>query len=100
MEKPDVSILRGELSTLRYRILKYLADFLEDYDEEHPYKCDIPIGDWCAVGLSSLELPHVTAMYYDEEYDTIYVQYEGQDSWGYDTEICTEDLLELMEGLD
>lgn len=100
MDKPDAYVIRKDILAIRDTIVGYLKDRLHDYTFQKPYECDIPVGDWCACGLSSLELPNVSAICYDDEYDDIYIQWEGQDGWAGIEDMCLDDLVELLEGIE
>lgn len=50
----------------REMIRKYLSRHLMDTDEDHPLKCEITVERDGSIGLSSLEMPVITAMYQDD----------------------------------
>ena len=98
MNKPDVYAHMKSIRVWRDQIRIYLIDMLRGTTEEQPFKCLLQYGDWCAVGLSSLELPCVTAMHLDE-HDGVWLQCDSS-AWVPLEEFCIEDLVELIEQLD
>ena len=100
MEKPNAFELRKASWVIRDTITGYLKDRLHEYTFQKPYECHIPVSYWCSFGLSSLELPAITAMCYDEEYDEINIQWEGEDCWVGINDMNLDDLIELLEGFE
>ena len=54
----------------------FLSRLLMDTSEEHPMECDFIVEPEGTFGLSTLEMPHLKAMWMDPIEGIIYLQYE------------------------
>jgi len=70
---------RDALETPVEQYRQQLSAILMDTDEQHPLKCDVLIGEAEAMGLSSLELPHVVSAYQLPSEGIMYFNIEGAD---------------------
>jgi hypothetical protein len=99
MQKPDTIKFELQISSIREEIRNYLVDFLKDTSFDEPYECEIPLHQWCSVGLSTLNMFHITGMCLDEN-QNIWLRWEDMDECGADfNEFSTDDLLDLIEGV-
>lgn len=66
-----------ELVTDIEEIRHKLSALLMDTDEAHPLQCYIAIGEEEAMGLSSLQIPHVISMFQQPSEGIIWFNLEG-----------------------
>ena len=100
MNKPDTEFFKRSVGAIRTQIRKYLVELLQGTDFEHPFECSIPIGDWHAMGLSSLNMLHIDGMCIDE-HNNVWLRWEGEDECSADfDDFPVDDLIEIIEGLE
>ena len=61
--RADYANLEVVRETFRESARLFLSRFLMDTDEDNPYECDIRLEPEGTFGLSSLEMPNLTAMW-------------------------------------
>lgn len=79
---------------MRSMLRQYFSRNLMDTDEEHPFKCDITVETDKAVGLSSLEMPLITAMH--EENGIIWCEVDGV--WADLEDFSVYEQMSIMDG--
>ena len=88
MTEHDILNLIDDISKAKNRIMSGLKSFYKDklsaYTEDSPLNVDITIEPDDAVGLSTLDMPHIIKIWYDKEYDSIEFQIDnyGYAEWG------------------
>ena len=74
-KKINVSDLWKLICQIRETCIDYISSCVKDADEEHPFECNIMIGQDSAYAISSLEMPHIAGMFVDN--GNIYVNIDG-----------------------
>ena len=88
MKEQEILNLIEEVGKARNRIMSELDSFYKsrfsEYTEEHPFKTDITVEPDDALGLSTLDMPHIIKIWYDKEYDSVEFQIDnyGAAEWG------------------
>lgn len=88
MKEQDILNLIEEVSKAKNRIMSELNSFYKDklsaYTEDNPLNVDITIEPDDALGLSTLDMPHIIKIWYDKEFDWIEFQINnyGYAEWG------------------
>lgn len=88
MKEQDILNLIEEVSKAKNRIMSELKSFYKDklsaYTEDNPVEVDITIEPDDAIGLSTLDMPHIIKIWYDKDYDSVEFQIDnyGYAEWG------------------
>lgn len=92
--------LRKSYEDIREELRHRISAILMDTSEENPRDCRITVGGESAMGLSSLELPRITACYQHPTEGIIYFVFDHDDLNPVEfDDMCTYDLITILEGL-
>ena len=80
---------------MRSMIRQYLSRNLMDTSEDKPFECDITVETDNACGLSSLEMPRITAMY--QENGIIWC--EVDETWADLEDFSVYEQMSIMDGI-
>ena len=95
LNRNTINSVENELETIRRK----LSALLIHTDEKHPIECDIQIGESESMGLSTLLLPVVTAVFMQPDEGIIWFKIEGAHELMEFDDMSIDDLIHIYQEL-